>query len=150
MTVLTVLSQVMTRSLSVATLDVAAVSEANKSALMGLYNMYSGIVGSVVTMPFQQLLATVLPVLCVSVTMATNEKRSVLARYSLVLLSWLPSQAFNAMNVQFDSTTTHFINSLSDLVAADTASSFTFIASNITNTSTIDGIASTDTIVHPS
>lgn len=159
MTLLAVASYAMIDGFTISTVDSTTLSDAEKSELLDKYNTYSGSIASVVSMPFQQFVVTLLPVffLCFTTKAVMSENKSSLAQWGPTIIAaavcWVLNQGMTALNVQFDSPTVEFIISNSDLVATDTAAQFSIVMTNITNTSHLAGVPSTDTIlrsaIHP-
>lgn len=152
-------SYAMIDGFTISTIDATTLSDAEKSELLDKYNTYSGSIASIASMPFQQFVVTLLPVffLCFTTKAIMSENKSFLAQWGPSIVAaavcWVLNQGMNALNVQFDSPTVEYIISSSDLVATDAVAQFSILMTNITNTSHLAGVPSTDTLlrsaIHP-
>lgn len=135
------------------TFDADSVSDTRKSEMLDEYNTYTGALSSVVSMPFQQVLALVLPVffLCFATSAVVNENKSFVLTWAPVLagagVSWLLGQGLNAVNVQFDQPTIQFVISSSDLLASESSYNYTLVVTNVTSTLNVTGNPSNETFL---
>lgn len=133
-------------------LSASNLSDKDKSKLLDRYNTYTGAVFSVVIMPFQQIVAQMIPVffLCFATSTILSENKSSLQKWALMgataAASFVVGQGINAVNVQLNSPRTEFIIGQNDLVSSDTTS-FSNVITNATNSASVAGIPSTDTIL---
>lgn len=116
------------------------------------YNSYSGAVTSALSMPFQRFATALLPVffLCFMTKATLSQDKPLVVEYGPLLalagVIWVLSQGLNALNVQYDPPVVEFIMGDSDLVSLD-VKTFSLDVTSITDTSSLAGVTSTDTIL---
>lgn len=153
MTALVVAMIWMINGLTLSTRNAALLTTEERTALLNKYNTYTGFVVTVVSMPFTKFLASLLPVffLCFSTKAVLSEKKTFVQKVGPPALtfavSWLLGQGMNAVNVQFGSPTINYIINSNDLQVANTSAEFSFVVTNVSNTTHVSGIPSTDTIL---
>lgn len=150
--VLGLISSILIRGITLKERSANGLTDADKSDLLDRYNTYTGAFFSVVAMPFQQVVLVVMPVffLCFATSAILSESKSFVQKWAplgvTVAASLLIGQGMNAVNVQFDSPRTDFIISAGDLVSSNTGT-FSFVVTNVSDSTSIKEIPSTDTIV---
>lgn len=65
----------------------------------------------------------------------------------IAVVCWMLSQGLSPINVQFAAEKVEFIIASSDSASANASFAFSFVVTNISNTSHVAGIPSTDTIL---
>lgn len=152
MVALALINYFMIDGFTIATFDSATSDEEHRLERLKRYNTYSAAVSSALSMPFQQFTTALLPVffLCFMTKATMSPQKAFLVQWLPVLalagVTWVLSQGLNALNVQFDAPEVEFIMSRTDLVSSD-VKVFPLEVTSITDTSTLAGVASTDTIL---
>lgn len=159
MTALVAITYLLIDGFRLSAIDASALSDSDRSKLLDRYNSYSGSFASVVALPFGQFVATLLPVffVCFASSMVFSTNKSFLMRWAptlaMVAISWLVGQGLSALNVQYDSPVVEFIIAAEDLAGAINDSDVTNVVTNITDTTHLAGIPSSETIlrsaIHP-
>lgn len=142
----------MIRGVAFDIVDAKSLNDTEKSILLDRYNTFMGSLFAIVSMPFQQAAALFMPVLFLSCASSAvlSKNKSFLHTWAPVgatlALSLLLGQGMNAVNVQFDSVRIEPVIGSNDLVSNNNGSLSANVA-NITNSASIAGIPSTDTIL---
>lgn len=150
--VLVLISSILIHGITLTERSLNGLDGSERSDLLDRYNTYTGAIFSVLIMPFQQVVLLVMPVffLCFATSSILGENKSFVQMWMplgfTVVTSLLIGQGMNAVNVQFDSPRTDYIITADDLVASDTGE-VSFVISNISDSTSIAGIPSTDTIL---
>lgn len=134
------------------TFNSLTMSDDEQAKQLKRYNSYSGAVTSALSMPFQQFVTALLPVffLCFMTKATLSQDKQLIVQYAPMLalagVTWVLSQGLNALNVQYDAPVVEFIIGESDLVSLD-VKSFSLNVTSTTDTSSLAGVTSTDTIL---
>lgn len=124
-------------------------SDSDKSSLLDRYNTYSGLLFSLVGMPFQQIVMLLVPVffLCFATSAIVNENRSIFQAWAPVgatlATALLIGQGMDTVNVQFGSPRIESIIESNDLGSTSSAQ-LSFTVTNTTSSMGIAGIPSSE------
>lgn len=148
--VLVLITAIFLQGVELKTVNTVELSDDQRRVILDQYNSYSGFIASIVSIPFQQLPAVLLPVFFLYFTthsVMAEHKSSVMKRGPMVAVaaaSSLLGLGLSSLNVQFDTPEIQYIMTATDLVAKQVdASNF----SNLTSATSSVGVPSTDTIL---
>lgn len=153
MAALTAITFLLIDGFRLSTIDASTWTDSDKSELLDRYNSYSGSLASVAALPFVQFVATLLPVffICFASKTVFNSNKSLFVRWAptlaMVAVTWLVGQGLSALNVQYDPPAVEFIIAADDLSGANNDSEATFVVTNITDTTHLAGVPSSETIL---
>lgn len=154
MALLAVATCALIEGVRVTTVDATNLSDSDMSDLLDRYNTYSGIFGSLFSLPFQGFVAVLLPLFLLLLTsrkLLSANDRSLVSSYApgllLVAIPLVLNQGMNALNVQFDPPSVQFRISAGDFTPTSINQDFPFNVTTVTNSAHTAGISSLDTIM---